>query len=126
MTFNEYSEKATELAVYSGQGQANGLMYTTLGLCGEVGEFCEKIKKIIHENDGKLNQVRYGEVAKELGDVMWYMATVVNELNAWHYRSTPTGGTCLDMTFDDIARMNIEKLTDRAARGVLHGEGDNR
>ena len=82
------------------------LAENTLGLVGEAGEVAEKIKKRFR--DGKLDRK---DVQKELGDVMFYWIALHNLL-----------GVCPEHTID----INIEKLTDREARGVLRGSGDNR
>lgn len=50
-------------------------------------------------------------IAKELGDVLWYVAAICDELG-------------LEMS--DVARRNVEKLSDRQERGVIQGEGDER
>jgi NTP pyrophosphatase (non-canonical NTP hydrolase) len=50
-------------------------------------------------------------VAAELGDVLWYIAALSRDLN---------------ISLNDVAKMNIEKLADRKERGVLGGSGDNR
>ena len=50
-------------------------------------------------------------MAKELGDVLWYVAQIATEL-----------GTDLET----VARVNIMKLGDRKERGVLGGSGDDR
>ena len=48
---------------------------------------------------------------KELGDVLWYMAALCCELG---------------LSFDDVARHNIDKLMDRKKRGMIKGSGDTR
>ena len=50
-------------------------------------------------------------MSKELGDVLWYVAQLASEL---------------DLSLDDIAKQNLEKLFSRQARGVLSGSGDDR
>ena len=51
------------------------------------------------------------EIRKELGDVLWYISQIANELK---------------IPLDEVAEFNIEKLKDRMERGKLHGSGDNR
>ena len=47
----------------------------------------------------------------ELGDVLWYIAALADELG---------------IPLEEIAIQNIEKLRGRHARGTIKGEGDNR
>lgn len=103
--FQRYSE---ETAVYP---RDVGLYYVTLGLAGEAGELANKVKKIIRDDDGKLNSYTRELLADELGDVLWYVAAVASEI---------------DMSLSDIATDNVNKLHDRKRRGKLHGSGDKR
>lgn len=83
------------------------LIENTLGLVGEAGEVAEKIKKMIRDN----KKVTNGEIALEIGDVLFYAAAL---------------GNYLGYTFDEIIEMNVNKLDSRQKRGVLQGDGDNR
>ena len=85
--------------------------YATLGLVGEAGEVAEKVKKIIRNKNGKINQEDKIEIAKELGDVLWYIAELA---------------TSLKISLNDIAESNIFKLQDRKKRDVIKSKGDNR
>jgi len=109
MDFNMYQQRAMETAVYPNKG--NNIIYPTLGLCGEAGEIAEKIKKMIRDSGGVLSDELRRALKKELGDVLWYLAALAEELN-------------LDLA--DIAQTNIDKLYDRKRRGKLHGSGDDR
>lgn len=109
MTFGRYQECAMRLAVYPDKG--NNYTYPVLGLCGEAGEVAEKVKKLIRDGNGEITKEFQESVAKELGDVLWYLAAVAKEFR---------------LKLEDIANKNLEKLADRANRGVLHGSGDNR
>lgn len=103
MEFDHYQDKTEETAIYP---EENALSYLALGLNGEAGEVAEKIKK--HIRDGKeLDE----EFAKELGDVMWYLARLIDELDA-------------DMS--EVAEANLDKLFDRKDRNKLQGSGDDR
>lgn len=106
MTLDEYQKAACEFAVYP---PAVGRAYTALGLAGEAGEVAEKVKKWIR--DGKTAAEVTLEVEAELGDVFWYVALVAKEWN---------------IPLSDVADLNLEKLADRKARGVLRGSGDHR
>jgi len=84
--------------------------YDGLGL-GEAGEVQGKIKKIIRDNGGIITPEATEEIKKELGDTLWYIASMCENLG---------------ITLGDVANSNIEKLHDRQKRGVLNGSGDNR
>lgn len=109
MDFTQYQEEVKKTAIYPHQGE--NLAYPALGLTGEAGEVADKIKKLIRDHNGNLSETERTELVKELGDVLWYLATL-----AWE----------LKVNFEDVAITNINKLKDRQARGVLQGEGDNR
>ena len=109
MNLNDYQAAALQTAVYPNQG-AN-FAYPALGLAGEAGEVADKLKKVIRDNDGVLTDQVRDAVAKELGDTMWYLAVLANEM---------------DYDLDTIAQINIDKLNSRKERGVLSGSGDNR
>ncbi len=82
-----------------------------LGINGEAGEIAEKVKKIIRDKGGKVSAADKAEMAKEIGDVLWYLAVFADHLG---------------LSFDEIAKANLDKLQSRQARGVLGGAGDNR
>ena len=103
MDFKEYQRKAVSFALYPA---THKVLYPTLGLCGESGEVAEKVKKQVR--DGVFNR---HEVAKELGDVLWYLTNVCNDIG---------------YSLDEIAVLNINKLNSRKERGTLQGSGDNR
>ena len=100
MTFDEYQVKAKQTAIYD-----HPIIYPTLGLCGESGEVAEKVKK--HLRDG----TSLDELKKELGDVLWYLASIASDLN---------------ISLNDIALTNVEKLQSRMERGKISGSADNR
>jgi NTP pyrophosphatase (non-canonical NTP hydrolase) len=87
------------------------LAYPALGLAGEAGEVAEQIKKSIRDDGGEVTEERLAAIAKELGDVMWYVAQLATELG---------------LELDEIAGLNLEKLRSRQLRGVLAGSGDDR
>ncbi len=109
MTFQEYQEKSRKTALYPNVG--NNFVYPTLGLAGETGEVAEKIKKVIRDKGGVMGEETKTELKKELGDVLWYVTQIAAELN---------------LSLDDIAALNIEKLYSRLERGKISGSGDNR
>ena len=108
MTLNEYQQKALETAVYP---QEYKVIYPALGLTGEAGECSDKVKKVIRDNNGELTVEKKVEIAKEIGDVLWYCATLANDIG---------------FDLETIGQMNYDKLHSRQERGMLHGSGDNR
>ena len=109
MRFDEYQKRSRETAIY--YNKDNNYIYPTLGLVGEAGEIAEKIKKVLRDNEGVVDEKVKTEIAKELGDVLWYLSQLSTEMG---------------LSLDDVAVSNIEKLASRKERGVIHGEGDNR
>ena len=111
MNLNEYQEIAKSTAVYPDGPQ--GVLYLILGLCGETGEVAEKLKKVIRDNDSFYDglNAKKGEIKKELGDVLWYLASISHDLG---------------FTLEEVAQANVDKLSSRSKRGKLHGSGDNR
>jgi len=108
MEFKEYQEKAVATAIY---GAGNTIIYPALGLANEAGEVLGKIKKVLRDNDGVFTLEKNEGIAAEIGDVLWYMAALARDLN---------------ISLDDIANHNLQKLADRQARGVIQGSGDTR
>ena len=109
MDFKEYQEKSRKTALYPNKD--NNFIYPTLGLAGEAGEVSEKIKKVIRDKGGVIDDETRESIKKELGDVLWYVSQLATEL---------------ELSLDDVAEHNIEKLYSRMERNVLHGDGDNR
>lgn len=110
MTFDEYQKQALTTA----ENNYEPLMEKTIwamGVAGEAGEVLEKWKKIVAYKDGQVTPEARDELAKELGDVVWYIAVLAESLG---------------LSFDDVMQRNVEKLKSRQARGVIKGKGDNR
>ena len=109
MNFDEYQKLSRKTALYPNKD--NNFIYPTLGLAGESGEVSEKIKKVIRDKNGIIDEGTRNDLKKELGDVLWYVANLATELG---------------LSLNDVAFTNIEKLYSRMERDVLHGNGDNR
>jgi len=109
MDFTDYQAKSRKTAKYPSIG--HGVIYPTLGLTNEAGEVAGKIKKIFRDKGGLINDDDHEALKGELGDVLWYLAQVCTELN---------------ISLDEVAEHNIEKLYSRLERGKIGGEGDNR
>lgn len=106
MTLNEYQGATAETAIYP---KDMNLEYCVAGVCSEAGEVAGKWKKYIR-GDTNFHQMRTN-MRSELGDVLWYVARLADEL---------------DIGLDDIASENILKLLDRKDRDKLTGDGDSR
>lgn len=109
MNFDDYQIEARKTAIYPDIGF--NLVYPVLGLNGEAGEVAEKIKKLIRDDSYEQTSEFREAIAKELGDVLWYVAAVCSELG---------------ISMSLIAADNIAKLTDRSIREVLSGSGNDR
>lgn len=108
MTINEYQEGARRTAIYPASRQ---IIYPTLGLTGEAGEVADKVKKVIRDANDEFTDEKKHQIALELGDVMWYAASLAHDLG---------------YTLEEICQMNLDKLASRMERNKIHGEGDNR
>lgn len=109
MDLGEYQSGA--LLTAAPRDKKNELLHLVLGLAGESGEIAEKFKKWIRDLDSDESRIDRADIAKELGDVLWYVAVLADYL---------------DLSLDDIATANLAKLASRQRRGLLGGSGDNR
>jgi NTP pyrophosphatase (non-canonical NTP hydrolase) len=110
MTFDEYQKQALT-TVHNTHEPLMEKTIWAMGVAGEAGEVVEKWKKIVAYKEGKVSDEDIAELAKELGDVVWYIAVMAHSLG---------------LSFDDIMQRNVEKLKSRKVRGVITGAGDNR
>lgn len=107
---------ALETAVYPKEFK---VIYPALGMNGEAGEVADKVKKVIRDlaivRDSQGSIIipddKREELAKEIGDVLWYVATMSYDLG---------------YSLEEIAVMNYHKLKSRQQRHKINGEGDNR
>ena len=109
MDFSDYQRLSRATAKYPPIGHA--VIYPTLGLTNEAGEVAGKVKKIFRDKSGVIGDADREALAAELGDVLWYLAQVATEL---------------DLSLDDIAQHNLDKLMSRLERGKIGGDGDTR
>ncbi|MBU0777787.1 nucleoside triphosphate pyrophosphohydrolase family protein [Patescibacteria group bacterium] len=109
MDLNEYQIIARTTAIYPDIGRS--INYPTIGLCGETGEFAEKYKKVLRDDNGIISPEVKTAMVLELGDILWYIANIAYELN---------------VDLDTVAKRNVEKLTSRVERDMISGSGDYR
>lgn len=109
MDFEEYQKQSRKTAIYPNIN--DNYIYPTLGLVGEAGEIAEKVKKIMRDDGGVITEEKKQELSKELGDVLWYVSQLASEF---------------ELSLEDVANLNIEKIRSRKQRGKIHGDGDNR
>lgn len=107
--FDEYQRQSRTTAVYPELG--TNMVFPTLGLAGEAGEVAEKVKKVWRDRGGQPTREDRQLIAKEMGDVLWYLAQLATELR---------------ISFNEIAAKNLEKTAARKRLGNIHGEGDLR
>ena len=110
MTFNDYQKAAlTTLKVHPDKIMNQTIM--AMGVAGEAGEVVEKWKKIVAYKDAVISPEDRTELAKELGDVIWYIAVLADSLG---------------LPLDEVMQMNLDKLASRQQRNAIAGQGDNR
>jgi NTP pyrophosphatase (non-canonical NTP hydrolase) len=97
MDFATYQRRSRETARYPDAG-ANPI-YPTLGLCGESGEVADKVKKVLRDQGGAFDANALDGLRLELGDVLWYVSQLADELG---------------FGLEAIAEANLEKLQEYA------------
>jgi len=110
VTFDDYQKTAITTALVNDDPLINKTIYA-MGIAGEAGEVIEKWKKIVAYKNGVIDKNDLAELAKEVGDVIWYCAVFADSLG---------------LSLEKIMKNNVEKLADRHKRGVIKGVGDNR
>ncbi|MEV2188523.1 nucleoside triphosphate pyrophosphohydrolase family protein [Streptomyces sp. NPDC047970] len=95
MHFLSYQQAAIKTLQNSPEG-VDPVLIPLLGLAGEVGSLATVYKK--HLRDGPAFEQGKHQLREELGDVLWYIATLAHRFG-------------LDL--DDIAAANLEKTKDR-------------
>ena len=121
MTLNEYQEKAMTTCMPSSEN----FSYMFLNLVGEVGEFASKVAKHIRKghysimdsniaNGNNIDDLQdcesaLNELKKEAGDVLWQLSGLC---------------TIMGWSLEDVAQMNLDKLSARKEAGTIDGNGD--
>lgn len=117
MDVKKYQDLILRTAIYP---RSIGLAYCALGLSDEAGEVTGKIKKFYRDTpirEGKDLPVLEDApelktmIKKELGDVLWYLTALANELG---------------LSLEEIMEANYEKLMKRMEQDTIRGSGDDR
>lgn len=103
MTLDEYQQQAMRTHVESPER----LVCYALGVAGEAGECADLVKKFIGHGHG----LDAEKLAKELGDVLWYVAGLAHVLG---------------VSLSDVAAQNLRKLERRYPNGFSHEASRNR
>lgn len=77
------------------------ILTASIGMASEAGEFSDIIKKIVFQGK-EVNEETIRHLKLELGDVMWYISQACMALN---------------VSLEEVIRMNIEKLEKRYPGG---------
>lgn len=101
MTINDYQKEALRTA-----GEAD-LVNGVLGLCGESGECADIVKKYLFQG----HDLDVEHLAKELGDVAWYLAVTAYAIG---------------YDLETVLRLNVRKLRKRYPDGFDPEKSQNR
>lgn len=97
MTINEY-QKLAMTTQNPALSERDVLLNGVMGLCGESGEAIDIVKKWLAQG----HELDKAHLAKELGDIAWYLAETA---------------TALGLTLEEIFQANIDKLRARYPEG---------
>lgn len=101
----DYQQAAARTLIFEPDHAISGrdlmLVWCATGLIGESGEVTDYIKKGVFHRHG----VSSSRLADELGDVMWYVASLC---------------TLSEIELSDVMSQNIEKLNRRYPNGYNH------
>ena len=106
LTANEYQRLAM-VTLNPGLSKKDVLINGVMGLCGEAGEAIDIVKKHLAQG----HDLDREKLAKELGDIAWYLAETAY---------------ALDIPLEDILTANIEKLKKRYPEGFSRERSINR
>lgn len=126
MELNKYQEKAMTTCMPSSEN----FSYMFLNLVGEVGEIASKVAKAIRKGNAQIggfydmghsskNDLIFDtlshmnnfeeELMKEAGDVLWQLSGLC---------------TIMGWSLEEVAQMNLTKLSARKEAGTIDGNGD--
>lgn len=105
MTINAYQREAMRTA--PDYNPTNLMLNGVLGLCGESGECADMVKKHLFQG----HSLDKEHLAKELGDVAWYLAITANALG---------------YDLETVLQMNVDKLRKRYPDGFSADRSQHR
>lgn len=114
MNIDDYQQAAAKYDFFEATRDLNSpyLMEKVLGFVGEAGEVADRFKKCIRDENNIISDDALRDLKKELGDTLWYLATIARYLN---------------IPMSEIAQGNLNKLQKRLDDGTLHWrKGDTR
>ena len=101
MDFDRYQKEAMRTDRVPAHGSSDdilSLVIPMLGLAGETGQLLSEYKK--HLRDGEAHRLFRERVSEELGDLLWYIASVASKF---------------DLELDEVAIANLAKVKARWA-----------
>lgn len=107
MTFDEYQRGVLRTFGQKDEPLKDKLFVSAIGLGGEVGEYLDKVKKLVFHG----HQLSGEEIVLELGDALYYLTVAASIFGA---------------TLEDVAKLNNEKLKKRYPNGFSPERSKNR
>ena len=106
MTHNEHERISARLAQQESwhprgsetKNTTDEIAYNTIALCNESGEFADVVKKSMRGDYSITDERTRRAAALELGDVLWYLARLADELG---------------FPLEQVAAMNLAKISRR-------------
>jgi NTP pyrophosphatase (non-canonical NTP hydrolase) len=95
MELDDYQREASRTDKSPAEPE-RGLVFPMVGLASEVGALIGQYKKFVR--DGDAHDFFSDRVAEELGDCMWYIASLAGKL---------------DLTLEEIAQLNLKRTQER-------------
>lgn len=81
-----------------------------MGLCGEVGELVDHLKKCLYHGHSMNDEIR-DKIIKEAGDIEWYLSRIMDTLG---------------VSMSEVCQKNIDKLKRRYPKGFRESDSVNR